>query len=171
MLWQSSVQMQNWWCQPLACKLIIRLLCIQVNVWFHHWPPAHHWQSSFWQLPSSVNLQLYRQGKWCKPDIWCSTFCNNTFLIGWRNFNASCTSNNFWLFTSTCCSRIEHLNNELKWNAAERYSICCRGKVLNLQGYSIQASGFIGCVLKVALSKENEYEYHNAENSTNHGGS
>ena len=42
----------------------------------------------------------------------------------------------------------------MKWNAAEWFSICCRSKVLNLQGYSIEASGFIGCVLKVALSKK-----------------
>ena len=55
--------------------------------------------------------------------------------------------------TTTGCSRIEDLNNKLKWNAAEWYSICCRGKVLNLQGYSIQANGFIGGVLNVALNE------------------
>ena len=81
----------------------------------------------------------------CKPDIKASTLCNNTLLIGGRYLNTSSTTENFRL--------IEHLNNELKWNAAEWYSICFRNKVLNLQGYSIQASSFIGCVLKVALDK------------------
>ena len=87
----------------------------------------------------------------CKPDIKASTLCNNTFLIGGRYLNTSSTTNSFRLKTTTGCYRTEHLNNKLKWNAAEWYSSCCRGKVLNLQGYSIQASGFICCVLKVAL--------------------
>ena len=88
-----------------------------------------------------------------KPDIKASTLCNNTFLIGGRYLSTSSTTNNFRLKTTTGCSRIEHLNNKLKWNAAEWYSICCGGKVLNLQGNSIQASGFIGCVLNVALDE------------------
>ena len=96
----------------------------------------------------------------CKPDIKASTLCNNTFLIGGQYLNTSSSTNNLRLITNTGCSRTEHLNNKLKWNAAERYSICCRGKVLNLQGYSVQASSFIGCVLKVALGgKKNDMKF------------
>ena len=102
---------------------------------------------------TSLTWQGWNKANLYWPDIWASTLCNNTFSIGWRKFNASCTSNHFRLFTSTGYIRIEHLDNKLKWNAAERYSICCRGKVLNLQGHNIQASGFIGCVLDVALDK------------------
>ena len=88
-----------------------------------------------------------------QPDVKASTLCNNTFSVSGWYLNTSSTTENLRLISTTGCSKIEHLNNELKWNAAERYSICCRGKVLNLQGHNIQASGFIGCVLDVALDK------------------
>ena len=107
------------------------------------------WMCWLTQWQGWLQLNLY----W--PDIWASTLCNNTFTIGWWHFDASRTPNNLRLINSTGFTRIEHLNNKLEGNAAEWYSICCRGKVLNLQGYSIQASCFISCVQKVALEKKN----------------
>ena len=83
------------------------------------------------------------------PDIWASTLCNNTFMIGWWHFNASCTPNNLRLITSTGCSRIEHLNNKLEGNAAEWYSICCRSKVCNLQYTADEAIGLYAVALQI----------------------
>ena len=94
--------------------------------------------------------------------------CNNTFLIGGQYLNTFSTANKFRLVTtSTGCSRTVHFNNKLEGNAAEWYSICSRSKVLNLQGYSIQANGFIGCIQKVALDEKRNMKV-TQENSSNH---
>ena len=96
------------------------------------------------------------ENKLYSPHTWPSALSNNGFLVGgWYSNTWSIYSGNTdelrFSTTSTRCHRSKHINKELKWNTAERYSGSCGDKVLNLQSHSIQTSRTSSRVVKSAL--------------------